>query len=483
MTATAPFEDLLPDIRLGVVRATSFGLFGPPETFVPQARSMGAGIVRVNIFWSQVEPEPGRWVWEAVDSLLDQLEDGVEAWVTVCAGSRWATRHATGWLPASPAVDLDRYRRFVSELVGRRPGRIRFWQCEIEPCLRLFWAGTAEEYVTHLREFYGAVKEADPDALVVLGGAVPGAMLGDGAAGAKTWASFFGEVLRATGEYFDVFDVHPYGDPYLVPALIDASRSQMAIYGYQKPVVAGEHGGPLPIEFRENLPHLKDVLVANQQQFQGEVPMPDTAEELVAAEDAAVVELYERMDELAPTLQMFMVDCPEELADRRHRLACRDLVMRTMLALSTGVRRTFHYPLAPERPLRRDGRFAGALLFGKLALMDCDGDALGDRYPAADTFELLARKLAGADRVRRLTVPDLPDLYLFEVQRGDRAPLLVVWERRDSEEDKPPTEFTWNWPHPQAIAVDVFDSEIPSEARNGVLRVEVTPTPIFIDVA
>ena len=66
MSETFSFE---PDgIRLGVVRGISFGLFGPPGEFVPQARALGAGLVRAYLFWSQVEPEPGHYRWDTVDA-------------------------------------------------------------------------------------------------------------------------------------------------------------------------------------------------------------------------------------------------------------------------------------------------------------------------------------------------------------------------------------------------------------------------------
>ena len=64
-------------IRLGIVRGISYGLFGKPDTFMPQLRDLGATLVRVYVYWSQVEPEPGRYGFEAVDALLDQL-DGTE---------------------------------------------------------------------------------------------------------------------------------------------------------------------------------------------------------------------------------------------------------------------------------------------------------------------------------------------------------------------------------------------------------------------
>ncbi|KZB79178.1 hypothetical protein [Amycolatopsis regifaucium] len=483
MTATVQEENMPHDIRVGMVRATTYGLFSPPELFVPQARALGAGIVRVNIYWSQVEPEPGRFVWDAVDALLDQLGEGDEAWVTVCASSPWATRRGTRWLPASPALEIGRYRRFVTELVGRRPGAIRFWQCEIEPCLPLFWAGTAEEYLTQLGAFHTAAKGADPAALVVLGGAVPGAMLGDGQAGAGTWAAFFGQVLRDGSEYFDVFDIHPYGDAYEVPALIEACRTQLAAHGCRQLVVASEHSGPLPTDFPENLPYLAEALAAHQRQFLGEVPMPDTIEDLQATEEHTVVALYERRDELPPALQMFLADCPADLESERHRIACTDLVVRTVLALAAGVRRNLYYALGPEWKLKRHLRITPILMFGKLALMDYTGDAIAHRYPAADTFALMTRHLDQVARVDRITVPDRPDIYLFEVRRTRRTPLLIAWRRPASahRDDRPPTELVWEWPHPHARAVDALGTSTPVELHDGEIKISVSSTPVFID--
>ncbi|MBF6175795.1 hypothetical protein [Nocardia blacklockiae] len=501
-----PAAEPLSDIRLGVVHGTTYGLFGPPGEFVPQARALGSRIVRINVYWAQVEPEPGKLVWDAVDALLDQLGDADEAWVTVVSSSRWATRRATGWLPASAALDPAAYRRFVGALAGRRPGAIRFWQCEIEPCLPLFWAGTATEYLAQLRDFHDTVKSADPAASVVLGGAVPGAMLGDDAAGARTWGNFFGQVLREAGAYFDIFDVHPYGDPYAIPGLVQACHTQMTAHGYDKPVVASEHSGPLPTQFPANRPYLADALTTHQQQFLGEIPMPDTAEGMAAAEDPAAVALYERMDQLPPTLQMFMAGCAPELEAERHRLASRDLVIRTILALSAGVRRNLHYPIASESQLHRDSRIAPALLFGKLELMARDGDIITHRYPAADTFELMARRLDGMEGVERVVLPGRPGTYLFEVRRGGRGPLLVAWEREQvgagadgwSEAESgiragtpsaaaPPlasiqsAPISYPWPHPTSSAVDIHGTPTPINLSRNQVHFPVSPTPIFID--
>lgn len=64
----------------------------------------------------------------------------------------------------------------------------------------------------------------------------------------------------------------------------------------------------------------------------------------------ADVPLYRRMAELPPQLQMFMDGCPPELEAKRHRIACRQIVMRNLLLLAAGVRRTICGNLAPEVP-------------------------------------------------------------------------------------------------------------------------------------
>jgi hypothetical protein len=158
-------------IRLGIARGITYGLFGPPGPLVAPIRELGAGLVRVYVYWSQVEPEPGRFDWTVVDALLDQLDGAEEVWVTVCSSSRWATQQSTDFLPPSPATDNDDYHRFVHALVTRCDGRVQYWQCNNEPSnVGLLWAGTAAEYVAQVEVLDRAVRHADPSAAVVLGG-------------------------------------------------------------------------------------------------------------------------------------------------------------------------------------------------------------------------------------------------------------------------------------------------------------------------
>jgi hypothetical protein len=454
-------------VRLGIVRGISYGLFGKPDEFMPALRALGAGLVRVYIYWSQVEPEPGRFQFEAVDAFLDQLDGSEEVWVTVCSSSRWATRQATDFLPPSPAKDLDAYRRFVDTLVRHCDGRVRYWQCDNEPSnVGLLWAGTATEYLAQLRVMHRAVKDADPGAAVVLGGAPFGL---PAAAPHSPDRRFFDELLREGRDAFDVFDLHLYGPAERIPADIEACRAMMRAFGYEKPLVAGEYNGPWPELYPEATAAMQATLAA-----------------LAATpEQAAMGGLYERMADLPPQLQMFMRRCPPELEDRRHRINCREIVMRNLLALSAGVRRTLCWNLAPEVPGYENPLSIMDLLFGKLALLDYEGTELRRRHPSAAAFALLAGQLDGVEDVTRVELPDRPGLYLFEVRRRGRGRLLVVWERRDpfAGEDEPPVAFDWPWPAADATAVDALGETRPVAVGGGRVALQVSLTPVFVAAA
>jgi hypothetical protein len=196
-----------------------------------------------------------------------------------------------------------------------------------------------------------------------------------------------------------------------------------------------------------------------------------------------ITALYDRMDSLPPRLQMFMAGCPAELDAKRDRINCRQVVMRTLLALSEGVRRTAYWNLAPEYPGPVDHLQMMHLMIGKLPLLGYGDGEPAVRHPAAETFALLAEKTAGAEAVSRVTVGDRPGLYAFEVDRAGRGPLLVVWDHRDpfDGEDESPIEVTWPWPASTATVTDVFGRTWTARCQDGQIRLAVSVTPLFVE--
>ncbi|GAA4262617.1 hypothetical protein [Dactylosporangium darangshiense] len=456
--------------RLGVVRGVSYGLFGPPGEFVPQARELGAGLVRAYLYWSQLEPEPGRFTWDAADALLTQLDGDTEVWLTVCSSSPWATRQPATFLPPSPAKDPDDYARFATALVEHCKGRIRYFQADNEPSnAGLLWSGTAAEYVTQLRALHTAVHAADPQAQVILGGCGYDVLSSPADSPAR---AFFDEILDTGRDAFDVFDVHLYGQPSNVPDYVAQARDMMRRHGYERPVFAGEHAGPVLFEFPELDPVVAEAFAS----------LPPDAADLVelAGEDTperrAMAALYARIDELPPRLQMLMQGCPGALSAKRDRIACRQLVMRTVQAMACGVTRTAYWNLAPEVPGYSDRYQMMDLMFGRLPLLDYDAVGTLTRHnAAASTFTLLSSELSGATAVSQRD-------GAYYVERPSRGPLWIAWAEADTfdGEDDTPVEQSLPWPSATAAAIDAFGCPVPTQVHDGHVHIATTVTPVFI---
>lgn len=464
-------------IKLGIVRGISYGVFGAPGEFMPELRSLGAGVARVYLTWSQVEPEPGRYDWTAVDALLAQIRPDDEIWITVVSASRWATVAVSDFLPASPAIEMTAYSLFVASLVAHCAGKVTYWQCNNEPSNRGLWNGDAEAYAVHANAFAAAVRSADPKATIVLGGCGFDVL---SAAADSEPRSFFHTVLERAVDAFDLFAVHLYDDPARIPGHIEDVRRMMRAHGGEKPVVVGEYGGPTLLGFPELEPVMQQVMM---EAFGGGGPSMDSAELAAQAETPdrkAMRALYARMASLPPELQMFMQGCPPELAAKRDRIACREIVTRNLLALSTGVTRTMCWNLAPEVPNYRDPYNMMGFLSDKLALMDFEGTTLSHVEAAGDTFRLLAGALHDTTKVRRLEAE--PGIVAMEIERASRGPLHVLWAEGDAfdGEDSPARSVSWPWPHATAHIVDALGKDQPVGLHTGRLALSVTVTPLLI---
>ena len=115
----------------------------------------------------------------------------------------------------------------------------------------------------------------------------------------------------------------------------------MRNFGYEKPLVAGEYNAPWPNLYPEAVAAMQAALAAAFAAGPDASGAPSAnGAPQQTPEQAAMARLYQDMTSLPPQLQMFMRGCPPELEAKRHRINCRELVMRNLLALSVGVRRT-----------------------------------------------------------------------------------------------------------------------------------------------
>ena len=266
-----------------------------------------------------------------------------------------------------------------------------------------------------------------------------------------------------------MFDVHLYADPYTIPWRVERIREMMRAHGHEKPILCTEYDGPGFFEFPPNIAYGSAVMKWAQSVANGD--SRGGAEEVAA--------LYTKMGTLAKETQMFMEGCSADLQRKLERLQARDLVMRNMLALSAGVQKTMYWDLWHGTGRRDDMMH---LMYSKMKLLEYDGGALTKRYPLADAFERMATELAGVESVERIAVPDKPSIYLFEVKRAKRAPLFVVWEKRDafSGEDQPSIAFEWPWVFANASATDALGNAVTAKVQDGRAHLPVSVTPVFI---
>lgn len=459
-------------IGVGLCRAATYGLLGPADVFLPVVRRLGGRIVRITLFWSQLEPSPGEYDWSTLDAFLHQL-DGDEAWITVASSSTWGTKIASSFLPPSPAIDHRRYTELIEQMVRRAAGRVPYWQCEIEPTVGLMWSGSADEYLVQLGAFSAAVRTADPDALVVLGAGVPAAMVA-GAPGHDQRASEqYSKIVREGLGDVDVLDLHPYGDPYAIDALVATARKLMDEAGQQKPIVAGEYNGPLPTTYRANLPALVGVLASFRRTFaDARVEAGGLGSE---PDDPAVIDLYADRESLPDTLQMFLSDAPDVLRSLLHRESARDLVIRSALLLAAGVRRLLPFAVAPEYP-DATPYTTRALMFGAFAMADFEDGRLGRMRPVARTFEFLARALNGVATAYRFDCSD-PDLFLINCEASDGAPAVAIaWTRSGSKQQ---VRLPWQSASP-LHGVDAIGAPVPIEAQHNHPMITVGDLPVLV---
>ncbi len=217
-------------------------------------RETGAAWAREEISWGNLERhrKNGR-EWYLYDDRLLQIDQaGYQIIGMFSTTPDWArvedcairvkrfegispTVPETYWCPPANVEDFaDIVRatveRYDADGVGDAFGspRVDVWQMWNEPNAWETWPGTPEEYGRLLLAGYKAAKEADPDAVVTVGGVYVFDGSWDDGRGHQDGLLFMNKVLQAVPEAwqaFDVLPIHPYmpdvapDHPDLVPSI------------------------------------------------------------------------------------------------------------------------------------------------------------------------------------------------------------------------------------------------------------------------
>ena len=246
----------------------------------------GFGWVRQRIDWSRIEPQPGAFQWAWTDQVLTEIAAAGLVPVIVLDGSpSWArdsrdqsppgfSENDLPWRLAPPSAP-ETFARFAAALASRYQGKVRFYQIWDEPNIAPHWGNRLIDpvgYARLLRAAAVAVRDADPDAVILAAALAPTQDRGHTAID----EGFFLQRLYAAGAapYFDAVLVQPFGfgtapdDPR---SRADALNFRRAAWVRRAMVAAGDEQTPIwAVRFgwnRQVQDPWKTVSADNQLQF------------------------------------------------------------------------------------------------------------------------------------------------------------------------------------------------------------------------
>jgi len=430
------------------------------DEFFSYLEELGVRATKISVDWDEIEPQNDVWTFDIIDPLLDQIGRRDDVLIAVYTSSEWG---AEGVGKGYPPLDQQEYYEFIYTLVDHCQGKIKYWQRDSEPATPNHWsADRAADYVLTQETFYDAIKAADPQAKVV-GLGHPGSF----DAGVPASKTFYEYLLYHGRDYFDMVDVRLYLDPYSIPERIQWFRDKMTQFGYSKPIICTEYGGPHPEQF-EGFLELRLRLYAYSIHHEYD-------------SQKVIWSYINRMkSQFEPEQQMFLLDPPPQLEAKHDRIQNRDLAQRTILALSSGLERIWYWDLFEVW----HSVFGPHPIFGKLCLVDLE---TGIRQPVFHAYKKMQWLLEGFTAIETLDAGH-PDIFFFKIDRGDRGDLYVAWEKRDpfTGEDFPPVLFNWTFPWSRVGITDLLGLQYSTKpngiasSANGVVTLELTDTPIFV---
>jgi len=170
-------------------------------------REAGVGFVRFDFPWDDIEPAPGRFVFDKYDRIVNAaLKHDIKVLGLLVYNPAWSGQ---AW---NHAPDPMAYARFAQRVVDHFKDRIRHWQLWHEPDNPAFWQhqDKMQGYTALLKQTYPLLKAADPSCIIHLAGmsrSLPG--------GLKS-------VYENGGQpFFDVIAIHPFANP-LMPGALEA---------------------------------------------------------------------------------------------------------------------------------------------------------------------------------------------------------------------------------------------------------------------
>jgi hypothetical protein len=196
----------------GTVPPTYFGLTINHNESIPFPTALPFGAIRswdaTDVSWDNINAASDVYDWSGFDAWMAYVSShGLDVIYTFGRTPLWASSNPTahtGYGPGqcAPPTNISDWDNFVTAVVERAAGRIRYWELWNEPQDRTQYCGTIPQMVTMAQHAYKIIKAANPDFQVV----TP-ATLYDNSAGPKWLDIYFAD---GGTDYTDIVSFHGY---------------------------------------------------------------------------------------------------------------------------------------------------------------------------------------------------------------------------------------------------------------------------------
>jgi hypothetical protein len=212
---------------------------GQARADLKAAHESGAKVLRIAFGWDAIEAERGHYDWSFWDDFVRIAveEYGLRLIPYACYTPKWAAMDdgENSW--RSPPRDPADFARFMTVLVNRYKHAIRSWELWNEPDNPAYWLGTREQFAELVRAGSRAVRTADPQATIVLGGI----------AGETDFLDGLFRVDRIAPSV-DVVNLHSYFETWhpdpieSLPGYVERARDIVQSFGENEPLWMAETG-------------------------------------------------------------------------------------------------------------------------------------------------------------------------------------------------------------------------------------------------
>ena len=479
--------------------ATEYGVVGLAEAY----RQTGLDYAKLTLefgVWGNLEPERGEFNWEPMDGLVAEYQaagyTGLQ--LIISAESGWASKSNALFNKQHFPKDeyIEDYRNFVKAFVerydgdgdGDAPGLIYpVHHFGLEREFTGFWGGSGEDYVRLLEIAYPAIKEADPDAEVLLVALLMIDVFHD-APDEATLAQRLAapdpgfrkptedaRLILSQCDLYDIVDFHSLAGyreigpttAWIRDVLTDAGCPDKPVWigdAFTTSLMVGYNARPFWPATAEN----KDRVI-------------ETLQDVANGDDAAVAWL--RAELARDAVRKIVVSAGEGL--RGINIGNQEDWTSPVPALNAGLVPGLGAALFMGM---RDTSKTNQRPYGDLPYHGTDFARkrnAGDIRPAYEALALAWKRIGGFTSVERLDLGDNVWAYHFETPSG---PLTVAWY------DEGPLYFPGE-PRPATTVEIPVDGEqatvtytptgeapepFPVDAEGGVISVEIDSTPVFV---